>query len=101
MQKIKKWCNSRLGAGLGLAVGLLCLAAVTVGHAASEGKGTGDKKGVASQQLCPATPGTGPCQVKVGCPPIQTPGKTACQATIDCPPAKPSVKAKKAPKNSD
>ncbi|MGA9755329.1 MAG: hypothetical protein WBV23_09310 [Desulfobaccales bacterium] len=89
-------------AALVIAMAVGALAAGTVGHAASEGKGTGDKKEVAGQQLCPATPGGGVCQVNGdGCCSTQTPGQTACQAPSDCPPAKPSVKAKKESKKSD
>ncbi len=88
-------------AALVIAMAVVALVAITVGQAAGEGKGTGDKKEVAGQQLCPATPGAGTCQVNGGCCPSQTPGETACQATTDCPPAKPPVKAKQEPKKSD
>ena len=80
------------GAALVTALALVALAAVTVGHAAGEGKGTRDKKEVVNQELCPATPGAGVCQVNSGCCSVQTP---------DSPPAKAPVKAKKEPKKSD
>jgi hypothetical protein len=101
MQNMWKWMNTRLGASVGVAVALLFLATVTVGHAAADPKVTGkaEEKPAQGQQLCPATPGTGVCQVKIECPAIIAPGQTTCKATIDCPePTKP-VKPKKKPKS--
>jgi hypothetical protein len=99
MQKIRNWLSCRRGALVGAAAGLLWLAVVTLGQAATEpqGKGQGIEKPVQGQQLCPATPGAGVCQIKVECPPIEAPGKTACRATIDCPGVKQPVKPKKKP----
>ena len=101
MRKRRNWINSRLGAAVGLAAGLLLLAAVTVGQAAAEPrvKGQAVEKSVQGQQLCPATPGTSVCQVILDCPAIQAPGKTVCKATIDCPPPKQAGKQQKKPKS--
>ena len=99
MQKMRKWVNTWLGACVGVTAGLLFLAAVTVGHAATEAqKGKAVEKPAQGQQLCPATPGAGPCKVVIDCPTIKAPGKTTCKATIDCPGQKP-VKTKKKPKS--
>lgn len=98
MQKIRNWMKSWRGAGVGVAAGLLCLAAVTVSHAATEPeKGKTVVIPVQGQQLCPAGGGQA-CQIKIECPPINAPGKTICQATIDCPGTKDTVKPKKKPK---
>ncbi len=73
---------------MGVAAGLLFLAMVTVGQAASEPQkaGKGEQKPTQGQQLCPP-PGTkGQCLVQIDCPAVKAPGKTVCQATIDCPP---------------
>jgi hypothetical protein len=100
MQKIRNWVNPRRGVLRGATVGLLCLAVVTLGQAATEpvGKGKGVEKPVQGQQLSPATPGAGICQVKIECPPGSTPGKGVCQTAIDCPGGKPTVKTKKRPR---
>ena len=100
MQNMRKWINTRLEAFVGVAVALLFLATVTVGYAAPEAKikGQPEEKPTQGQQLCPATPGTGVCQVKIECPPIQAPGQTVCKATIDCPGPQKPVKPKKKPK---
>jgi hypothetical protein len=99
MQIIRKRMNTWLGATVGVAVAGLLLATVTVGYAADpQVKGKAEEKAVQGQQLCPATPTSGLCQVKIECPPIQAPGQTVCKATIDCPepqkPAKPKKKDK-------
>ncbi len=95
MRKMRKWVNTRLGASLGLAAGLLLMATVSAGQAAGEQvKGQTVEQPAAGQQVCPATPG-GTCQVNIECPPIKAPGQTTCKATIDCPPAKQPAKAKK------
>ena len=97
MHNMRKWVNSRLGALLGVTAGLLFLAAVTVGHAATEAKTPGKavQQPTQGQQLCPGTPGAGTCKVVLDCPAIKTPGKTTCQAAIDCPgPQKQPAKAK-------
>ncbi len=99
MQNLRKWAHTWLRAPVGVAAGLLCLATVTVSQAATElPKGQAVEKPVQGQQLCPATPGAGPCKVVLDCPAVQAPGKTTCKATIDCPPVKP-VKPKKKPKS--
>ena len=100
MHNLRKWAHTRLGALVGAAAGLLCLVTVTVSHAAAEPtKGQAMEKPVQGQQLCPATPGAGPCQVVLDCPAVQAPGKTTCKATIDCPPVKQPVPPKKQPKS--
>ncbi|MFA5111517.1 MAG: hypothetical protein WC443_08940 [Desulfobaccales bacterium] len=93
---MRKWANTWLGASVGLAAGLLLMAAVSVGQAAGEPqvKGKTVEQPAQGQQVCPSTPG-GTCQVNIECPPIKAPGQTTCQATIDCPPAKQPAKAKK------
>ena len=87
MQKTRKWLNSWPGTLMGVTAGLLFLAAVTVGHAATEAKKPGKavQLTIQGQQLCPETPGFGPCKIVIDCPSLKTPGKTICQATIDCP----------------
>lgn len=101
MQNMGKWVRTRLGASVGVAVALLFLATVTVAHAADDPKvkGKAEEKPTQGQQLCPATPSTGVCQVKIECPPIQAPGQTTCKATIDCPEPQKPVKPKKKPKS--
>jgi hypothetical protein len=100
MQKMRKWVHTRLGAFVGVPAGLLFLAAVTMGQAATEPqKGKAVEQSTQGQQICPATPGAGPCKVVLDCPPIQSPGKTTCQATIDCPGTKEPVKTKKKSKS--
>jgi hypothetical protein len=99
MQNMRKWMHNQLGASVGVAVALLFLATVTVGHAAPEPKGKAEEKPAQGQQLCPATPSTGVCQVKIECPPIKAPGQTVCKATVDCPPVEKPVKPKKKPKS--
>jgi hypothetical protein len=96
MQKVRKWLNPRLGALMGVTIGLLFLTVVTVGHAATDEKiGKPVEQPVQGQQICPATPGAGTCKVTLDCPPIKSPGKTTCQANIDCPATKQPVKTKK------
>jgi hypothetical protein len=98
MQKIRTWLNSRLGVIVAGAAGLLGLAVVTLGQAATEPpKGQGVEKTVQGKQLSPARPGVAACQIKVECPPLEGPGKAACQTAIDCPGVKPPVKPKKQP----
>jgi hypothetical protein len=101
MQNMWNWVNNRLRASVGVAVALLFLATVTVGHAGTETKvkGKAEEKSTQGQQLCPATPGTGVCQVKIECPPIQAPGQTTCKATIDCPDPQKQVKPEKKTKS--
>ncbi len=98
MQNMRKWLNSRLGGLLGLAVAVLFLATVTGAYAAEPVKGKAEEKPAPGQQLCPATPSSGVCQMKIECPPIKAPGETTCKATVDCPepkkPAKPKKKSK-------
>jgi hypothetical protein len=99
MQKMQKWGSNWLGAFVGVTGGLLFLAAVTVGYAATEPqKGKAVVQSIQGQQLCPATPGAGPCKVVIDCPPVKAPGKATCQATIDCPGTRQPVKTKKKPK---
>ena len=88
METMWKLANFRTGAWLGVALGLLLLAMVTVGQAASEPakKGVGEQKPIQGQQLCPPPGAQGQCQVQIDCPPMKAPGQTTCQATIDCPP---------------
>jgi len=100
MQNKRKWVNTRLGGSVGVAVAVLLLATVTVGHATEpQVKGKAEEKPVQGQQMCPATPGAAVCQVKIECPPIQAPGQTTCQATIDCPEPQKPVKPKQKPKS--
>jgi hypothetical protein len=100
MQNMRKWVNIWLGACVGVAVAALFLASVTVGHATEpQVKGKAEEKPVQGQQLCPATPTSGVCQVKIECPAIQAPGQTTCKATIDCPEPQKPVKPKKKPKS--
>jgi hypothetical protein len=101
MQKMWNWVNSRRRAWLGATVGLLCLAMLTLGHAAAEPqvKGKAMVKPVQGQQLSPATPGAGVCRVGTECSPGPTPGKAACQTIIDCPAGKLPVKAQPKPKS--
>ena len=100
MHNLRKWAHTWLGASVGVAAGLLCLVTVTVSQAATEPpKGQAVEKPVQGQQLCPATPGAGPCKVVLDCPAVQAPGKTTCRATIDCPPVKQPVKQKKTPRS--
>ena len=86
---------------MGVAAAALFLAAVTVGHAATEPqvKGKAEEKPAPGQQLCPATPGAAVCQVKIECPPIKAPGETVCKATVDCPEPQKPVKPKKKTKS--
>ena len=100
MQNMRKWINTWLGASVGVAAAVLFLATVTVGYAAEpKVKGKAEEKPTQGQQLCPATPGAGVCQVKIECPPIKAPGQTVCKATVDCPPVEKPVKTKKKPKS--
>jgi len=100
MQNMRKWVNTWLGASVGVAAAVLFLATVTAGYAAeSKVKGQAEEKSIQGQQLCPATPGAGVCQVKIECPPIKAPGQTVCKATVDCPPVEKPVKTKKKPKS--
>jgi hypothetical protein len=100
MQEMRKWVDSWLGTLVGVTAGLLFLAAVTTGYAASEAKKPGQavQQPTQGQQLCPAT-GGGPCKVVLDCPAIKSLGKTTCQATIDCPGTKQPVKTKKKSKS--
>jgi hypothetical protein len=88
MGKMRRLINSRMGAWMGGGAGLLFLAMVTVGHAATEPPktGQGEQKPAQGQHLCPP-PGAQQCQVRIDCPPVKAPGKTVCRATFDCPPA--------------
>ena len=100
MQNIRKWMTSRLGTSVGVASALLLLAMLTVGHATEpQVTGKAEAKPAQGQQLCPATPGSGVCQVKIECPPIKAPGQTICTATVDCPEPQKPVKPKKKPKS--
>jgi hypothetical protein len=100
MQNMRKWVNTWLGVSVGVVVAALFLTTVTVGHATEpQVKGKAVEKPVQGQQLCPATPTSGVCQVKIECPPIQAPGQTTCKATIDCPEPQKPVKPKKKPKS--
>ena len=79
MQNMRKWMNTRLGASVGVAAARFFLATVTVGHATEpQVKGKAEAKPVQGQQLCPATPTCGVCQVKIECPPLKAPGQTTC-----------------------
>ena len=96
MQNMRKWVNTWLGDFVGVAIAVLFLATVTLGHAAeNQIKGKAEEKSVQGQQLCPATPSAGVCQVKIECPSIKAPGQTTCKATIDCPDSQKPVKPKK------
>ncbi len=74
---------------MGVSAGLLFLAMVAVGHAATEPPKTGkvEQKATQGQQMCHTPGAQGQCQVRIDCPAIKAPGKTVCQATIDCPAA--------------
>jgi hypothetical protein len=103
MHKTRKWLNSWPGTLIGLTAGLWFLAAVTVGHAATQANKPGQpvQLTIQGQQLCPGTPGAGPCKILIDCPSLKTPGKTVSQATIDCPPqqaTKPQKKTESGPK---
>jgi len=96
MQKTRKWLNSWQGALMGVTAGLLLLAAVTVGHAATKAKtGQPVAEPAQGQLLCPATPGAAPCKIILDCPSIKSPGKTVCKAVIDCPGPKTTKPQKK------
>ena len=100
MQNMRKWVTTWLGASVGVAAAVLFLAMVTVGHATEpQVKGKAEVKPAQGQQLCPATPSAGICQVKIECPPIQAPGQTVCKATVDCPEPQKPVKPKKKTKS--
>ena len=100
MQNMREWINTWLGASVGMAAAVLFLAMVTVGYAAEpQVKGKAEVKPAQGQQLCPATPSAGICQVKIECPPIQAPGQTVCKATIDCPEPQKAIKPKKKTKS--
>jgi hypothetical protein len=100
MQNMRKWINTRLGASVGVIAAVLFLATVTAGYATeAKVKGKAEEKATQGQQLCPATPGSGVCQVKIECPPIKAPGQTVCKATVDCPPPGKPAKTKKKPKS--
>jgi hypothetical protein len=100
MQHMRKWINTRVGASVGVAAAVLFLATVSAGYATEATvKGKAETKTTQGQQLCPATPGAGLCQVKIECPPLKAPGQTVCKATVDCPPAEKPVKTKKKPKS--
>ncbi len=100
MQNMRKWINTRLGACVGVAAAVLFLATVTASYATeAKVKGKAEEKTTQGQQLCPATPGAGTCQVKIECPPLKTPGQTVCKATVDCPPVEKPGKTKKKPKS--
>lgn len=100
MRNMRTWLHTWLGAFVAVAAAVLFLATVTVGYATEPPvKGKGEVKPAQGQQLCPATPGGGVCQVKIDCPPIKAPGQTVCTATVDCPPPEKPVKPKKKPKS--
>jgi hypothetical protein len=100
MQNMRKWMITRLGASVGVAAAVLFLAMLTVGHAAEpQVKGKAEEKPAQGQQLCPATPSAGVCQVKIECPPLKAPGQTVCKATVDCPEPQKPVKPKKKTKS--
>ena len=100
MQNMQKWINAWLGASVGVAAAVVFLATVTVGYATEpQVKGKAEEKPAQGQQLCPATPSTGVCQVKIECPPLKAPGQTVCKATVDCPEPQKPVKPKKKPKS--
>ena len=100
MQNMRKWMITRLGASVGVAAAVLFLAMLTVGHASEpQVKGKAEVKPAQGQQLCPATPGSGVCQVKIECPPLKAPGQTTCKATVDCPEPEKPVTPKKKPKS--
>jgi hypothetical protein len=94
MQNLRNWLNSRRGAWVGVVAGLLFLATATVGQAV-QSQAKGREQPVQGQQLFPATPGTGQCQLKIECPPSKAPGESRCRATIDCPGVKEPVELKK------
>ena len=98
MQKMRKWVHTRLGALVGLTAGLVFLTVVTVVHAAEPQKVKAVQQSAQGQQLCPGTPGGGPCKVIMDCPTVKNPGQTTCKATIDCPGTKQPVSTKKKPK---
>jgi hypothetical protein len=100
MRKTREWVNNCLGVFVVVSVGVVFLATVTLSQAASvPQKGKAVEQPTQGQQLCPATPGAGPCKVVLDCPPIKTPGKTTCQATIDCPGTKQPVTTKTKPES--
>jgi hypothetical protein len=86
MPRFRQWREYGRVAGVVVVTGLLGLILVTGSQAAPEGKpDKGVEIPVPGQQLSPAPPGVGACQIKVECPPLKAPGKAACQTTIDCP----------------
>jgi hypothetical protein len=99
MQKMRKWVKTWLGAMVGLTAGVLFLTAVTASQATEPQKAKAVQQPVQGQQICPATPGGGPCKIVLDCPTVKNPGKTTCEASIDCPGTKEPVKTKKKPKS--
>lgn len=100
MHHMRKWMTTWLGASLGVAVAVLFLAMLTVGHAAEpKVKGKALEEPSQGKQLCPSTPGSAACQLKIECPPIKAPGETTCKATIHCPGPQKQVKPKKKSKS--
>ena len=101
MENMRKWLNTRLGGLVGVAVAVLFLATMTAAYAADpQVKGKAEEKPAPGQQLCPATPSSSVCQVKIECPPIKAPGETVCKATVDCPEPQKPAKPKKKPKTT-
>lgn len=100
MRNQRTWVHPWLEAFVGVTAGLLFLAAVTVGHAATEPqKSKAVQQPAPGQQLCPATPGADACKVVLDCPPGKVPGKDVCQTTVDCPDFKAPAKTQKKPKS--
>jgi hypothetical protein len=97
MSKMREWVQTWLRISVGITAGLLLLAAVAVGQAATEMPKSQAAQtappAVQGQQLC--SPGAGICKVVQDSPGLTAPAKTNGQATIDFPGTKQPAKARK------
>jgi hypothetical protein len=97
MSKMREWVQTWLRISVGITAGLLLLAAVAVGQAATEMPKSQAAQtappAVQGQQLC--SPGAGICKVVQDSPGLTAPAKTNGQSTIDFPGTKQPAKARK------